>query len=136
MLKKINFKFAAHAMIAMLSLVLVYHIAIITGLIPYEATWGGRLQNREQMLRFETVSIVVNLFILTVILIKGGYLKLKLPTMVLKVLLWAFAALFALNTVGNLASTSMLELIIFTPLTAVAAIFCARMAVEQQTAEM
>ncbi|WP_416866992.1 MAG: hypothetical protein ACMVP2_05550 [Imperialibacter sp.] len=117
-------------MIALLSLVLVYHLTIITGLIPYEATWGGRLQNREQMLRFETVSIVVNLFILTVILMKGGYLKLKLPTMVLKVFLWAFAVLFAFNTAGNLASTSMLELIIFTPLTAVSAVFCARMAVE------
>ncbi|MEQ9099673.1 MAG: hypothetical protein RIF36_21645 [Imperialibacter sp.] len=130
MLKKINFKFAAHAMIVTLSLVLVYHLTIITGLIPYEATWGGRLQSREQMLRFETVSIVVNLFILTVILIKGGYLKLKLPAIVLKVLLWAFAVLFALNTVGNLASTSVLELIIFTPLTAVSAVFCARLAVE------
>ncbi|MEQ8534051.1 MAG: hypothetical protein RIB86_19515 [Imperialibacter sp.] len=130
MLKKINFKFAAHAMIVTLSLVLVYHLTIITGLIPYEATWGGRLQSREQMLRFETVSIVVNLFILTVILIKGGYLKLKLPAIVLKVLLWAFAVLFALNTVGNLASTSVLELIIFTPLTAAAAVFCARLATE------
>ncbi|WP_339815875.1 hypothetical protein [uncultured Imperialibacter sp.] len=130
MLKNINFKLAVHAMIALLSLVLVYHLTIITGLIPYEATWGGRLQNREQMLRFETVSILVNLFILTVILIKGGYLKLKLPTMVLKVLLWAFAVLFALNTVGNLASTSVLELIIFTPLTAAAAVFCARLAIE------
>ncbi|MEQ9375550.1 MAG: hypothetical protein RIG68_10240 [Imperialibacter sp.] len=134
MLKKINFKLAVHAMIALLSLVLVYHLIIITGLIPYEATWGGRLQNREQMLRFETVSIVVNLFILTVILIKGGYLKLKLPAIVLKVLLWAFAVLFALNTVGNLASTSVLELIIFTPLTAAAAVFCARLAVERQKA--
>jgi hypothetical protein len=134
MLKKINFDLAVHAMIALLSLVLVYHLIIITGLIPYEATWGGRLQNREQMLRFETVSIVVNLFILAVILIKGGYLKLKLPTMVLKALLWAFAVLFALNTVGNLASTSMMELIIFTPLTAISAVFCARLAVERQTA--
>ncbi|MEQ8809642.1 MAG: hypothetical protein RIE59_11290 [Imperialibacter sp.] len=125
-----NFKFAAHAVIAMLSLVLVYHVTIITGLIPYEATWGGRLQNREQMLRFETVSIVMNLFILAVILIKADYLKLKLPPMVLKVLLWALAVLFALNTVGNLASICMLELIIFTPLTAASAVFCARMAIE------
>jgi hypothetical protein len=130
MLKKINFKFAAHAMIVMLSLVLVYHLTIIIGLIPYEATWGGRLQNREQMIRFETVSIVVNLFILAVVLIKAGYLKMKLPATVLRILLWAFAVLFLLNTVGNLASTSLLELIIFTPLTAASAVFCTRMAIE------
>ncbi len=117
-------------MIVLLSLVLIYHFMIITGLIPYEATWGGRLENREQMLRFETVSIVVNLFILAVVLIKAGYLKWQVPLRLLKVLLWAFAALFALNTVGNLASTSLTELIIFTPLTAISVVFCARMAVE------
>lgn len=131
MLKKISFPFAGNAMITLLSLVMVYHLLIITGTIPYKAAWGGRLQSREDMLRFETVSIVVNLLILTVILVKTQRLKIKAPSRFVNILLWLFSVLFAINTVGNLASINIWELVIFTPLTALSSLLCARLAIEK-----
>lgn len=115
----------------MVALVLVYHLLIITGTIPYEATWAGRLQNEVEMLRFESITIAVNLFILLLVLIKSSYVKIKIPSTVITVFLWLFVALFSLNTVGNLLSASFWEMIIFTPMTALLAIFFWRMAVER-----
>jgi len=112
-------------------LVLIYHLLIITGTIPYEAAWGGRLENDEQMIQFESFSILMNLFILFLVSIKAGYSKIKIPQAVITVFLWVFVALFALNTFGNLMATNIWEKVIFTPMTALLAIFFWRMAVEK-----
>ena len=132
MLKKIPFQLAVNITTALLLLVLIYHMLIITSIIPYEAAWGGRLKTREDMLRFETVSLLVNSLLLAVVSIKAGRLKLKVPTRAVTILLWFFVGLFALNTVGNLASTSFWEMVIFTPMTALLSVLFARMAVERK----
>ena len=128
MLRKINFLFSVKAMIVLLLIALTYHIIIIAGLIPFEAVWGGRLKSSEQMLQFEFVSIAINLFMLVVILIKGTYIKIKIPKLIVTSFLWLFAILFALNTVGNLFSASIWETIIFTPITLISTVLCLRLA--------
>ncbi len=131
MIKKIDLKFSINSMLTLLSVMLVYHLLIITGLISYEVTWGGRLENKEQMYVFETISITINLLIMLVILIKGGFIKTKIPIRIINILLWILTAMFALNTIGNLLSNNFIEMIIFTPLTFISAIFCYRMAIEK-----
>ena len=128
MVRKINFLFAIKTLIVLTLIALAYHIIIITELIPYDAVWGGRLKSREQMLQFESVSIAINLFMLVVILIKGTYIKIKIPKLIVTSFLWLFAILFALNTVGNLFSVSIWETIIFTPITLISAVLCLRLA--------
>lgn len=132
MLKKIPFRLAVNITTALLLLVLIYHTLIITGLIPFEAAWGGRLETREDMLRFETVSLLVNSFLLALVSVKAGRLKVKIPPMAITIMLWFFVGLFILNTVGNLASTSFWEMVIFTPMTALLSVLFARMAVERK----
>lgn len=119
-------------MLIFLSLVLIYHILILTELIPYKIAWGGRLETKSQMYSFETVSIVINLLIMLVILIKGAYLKTNIPVGIINIFLWILTALFTLNTIGNLFSNNFLEMIIFTPLTFISAILCYRMAIEKK----
>lgn len=131
MIKKISLKFAISTMLILLTLVLCYHLLIITGLISYQIAWGGRLETKSQMYVFETISIVINLIILTVILIKGVYIKINVPVRVVNIFLWILVALFCLNTIGNLLSNNFLEMIIFTPLTFISSILCYRMAIEK-----
>ncbi len=131
MIRKISFRFAVQAMMALLSAVILYHVLIITGVIPYEATWGGKLKTDGEMYRFEVISISMNLLILLVVAIKGSHIKAIKPGKVITVLLWVFAVVFALNTIGNLFSENSLETIIFTPVTLLFSLFCFRMAVEQ-----
>ena len=49
---------------------LVFHFLIITGYIPYDQVWAGRLQSRTEMLYFEGISIGVNTFMVLALLIK------------------------------------------------------------------
>ncbi|WP_417593363.1 hypothetical protein [Owenweeksia hongkongensis] len=87
--------------------ILLFHLSILLRVVPYEMTWGGRLTNDFEMYVFETVSVLVNLFLLTLLMIKGKYWNVFMPLRIVNILLWAYAALFALNTVGNvLAKTS------------------------------
>ena len=51
-------------MILLLTLVVIFHFAIITGLIPYQIVWAGKLNSVDEMYAFETVSIAINIFII------------------------------------------------------------------------
>ncbi len=131
MIKKINLKFSINTMIILLTLVLIYHLLILMELIPYNAVWGGRLETKSQMYNFEIFSIVVNLVILLVISIKGSYINVKIPNLIINIFLWIFTVMFTLNTIGNLFSNSFWEALIFTPLTLLSAILCFRLAIEK-----
>jgi len=49
MIKKISLQFAINTMLILLALALCYHVLILTELIPYQITWGGRLETKPQM---------------------------------------------------------------------------------------
>jgi len=121
-------RLAGNLIILLLSLTVVFHLLIITGIIPYQIVWGGRLKDRTQMLNFETISIVVNLFMLLIVCIKMQLIRLQLPTVFIKSILLVMAALFLINTVGNLLSVNQFERLVFTPLTILLCLFCVLLA--------
>ncbi len=129
--KKISMKMATNTVMALLSCVVVFHLLILVGVIPYAIVWGGRLESASQMYVFEAVSLAINLGMMLVIGVKGGYVKPCLSHGVVRAILWVLVILFLLNTVGNLFSLSTLESIVFTPLTLVSALLCYRMVIEE-----
>ncbi len=114
---------AQYGLILILSAVLIFHILVILKIIPYTIVWGGRLKTDKDMYKFEAVSILVNLIFLAIILIYSDILKIDLPGIFITILLWIMAALFALNTLGNLMSKNKLEQKLFTPMTVILTIF-------------
>jgi len=130
MIRRIPFKFAANAMIATLSLVILFHLLILTEFVPYSIVWGGKLDSLSQMRTLEAVSIVTNLLLGLVISVKASYIKIKIASRITNGILWLFIVLFALNTVGNLVAESNIETRIFTPVTFVSAFLCYRLAIE------
>jgi hypothetical protein len=131
MIKKINIELAVNTILIIAALVFVLHILIISGVIPYQYVWGGRLESNEQMLRFESISMIINLFIIFIVSIKGSYIRPYLSTKVVKVFLWIFSILFVINTIGNLLSIDSLEAIIATPITFILALMFLRLATEK-----
>ena len=131
MIKKINIELAVNTILILAALVFVFHILIISGVIPYQYVWGGRLESNEQMLRFESISMIINLFIIFIVSIKGSYIRPYLSSRVVKVFLWIFSILFVLNTLGNLLSLNSLEAIIATPITFILALMFLRLATEE-----
>jgi hypothetical protein len=88
---------------------LIFHLLIITGVIPYELTWGGKLESISEMLVFETISILINLFFLHILLQKGNYVRSAYSEKFIRVTLWVFFFLFILNTAGNIQAITTFE---------------------------
>jgi len=110
----------------------VFHLFVLSGVVPYSIVWGGRLESTIQIYLFETISLAVTLAVIILAGIKGKFIKPYLPSKVVNFLLWVLAVLFAFNTIGNLFAESNLEMIIFTPLTFISAILFYRMAIEYE----
>ncbi|MFY8035966.1 MAG: hypothetical protein ACOVMQ_02305 [Cyclobacteriaceae bacterium] len=96
-------------LVAISLLVLVFHLLILVKVIPYSITWGGKLQTDSEMYVFETISILINLFFVSLVLQRVGMRPLLLSETLVTVLLWIFFGLFVLNTIGNIFATTPIE---------------------------
>lgn len=117
-------KVALILMFVLLGVLLTFHVIIMSGVIPYDIVWAGKLKSYDEMIRFETVSILINSSMLFVFVMKYRLLGNERNNKIIDAIIWIFAALFLLNTVGNLFSESTLELILGTALTLLSAILC------------
>lgn len=127
-MRKIPLGFAINSILSILGLVVVFHLAVLSGLAPSDIVWGGKFQDKAQLLKFEMVSVVINVFMMVVVAIKGQHVKVRLPVKMLDVMLWLMTLLFALNTISNLFANTLTETIIFTPITFILAVLCFRVA--------
>ncbi len=117
-----------YSLMILLGLSVIFHLCVLVKIIPYKLVWGGRLTNDQQMYRFEVVSLLVNFVFLFIGAWRGGFVQLDVPKLVLVISLWAMAALFLLNTFGNLMAKNKLERNFFTPVTLISSILCAYLA--------
>ena len=107
--KEMNSRLAIKIMLCLLVTVVLFHLCIVFKIISYKITWGGRLKNDFEMYVFESISILINLFLLFVLLIKGRYLKEIIPIKIINLILWAFLFLFGINTIGNILAKTNFE---------------------------
>lgn len=96
-------------MLGLLLAVSIFHFCIIAKIIPYNIAWGGRLQSDSEMYVFETLSIIINLFLAVILLMKGNYIKFRFGEKAIRIVLWIFLIIFALNTLGNLFAKTAFE---------------------------
>jgi hypothetical protein len=101
--------------------VILFHICIIIKLIPYNIAWGGRLSNDNEMYVFETITILINLFLAWILSMKGNLVRFKFTDKTINTILWIFFGIFVLNTVGNILAKTNFEKF-FTVLTGLSAI--------------
>lgn len=121
---------AARSVIIILSLIVIFHLLVLAGIIPYKIVWGGRLENTTDMIRFEVVSIGINLLMLAIVANKSGYLNWGKSKQWVRIGLWIMVVLFSINTLGNIVAINIWEKIIFTPLTLLLAFFSFRLAID------
>lgn len=128
MIRRIPEVFASRCLIILFTMIIGFHLLVLGGIIPFGIVWGGRLQNAEEMRSFEIVSIVLNLMMIAVVAIRSEMIPLPINATLIRVVLWLMTGLFLLNTIGNLASVSETEKLVFTPVTLVLSILCLRLA--------
>jgi hypothetical protein len=115
--------FAQYGLIIVLSIFLILHICVLLKIVPYSIVWGGRLKTDTEMYRFETVSILINLFFLFIVLVQSHFLTIDFPKKTMTIILWVMTVLFLFNTLGNATSKNKIEQKLFTPITIILTIF-------------
>ena len=115
--------FAQYGLLLVLSLFLVFHLLVLLKIIPYTIVWGGRIESDKAMYRFVTISTLMNAFFLFIIAAESGIFMFEFPKMIMTLILWAMAVLFAFNTLGNIVSKNKLEQRLFTPVTVLLTLF-------------
>ena len=114
-------KYSIKLFLGLLLVVILFHICIILKIIPYNIAWGGRLTNDTEMYVFETTSILINIFLSIILLMKGNIIEYKLSDKVITIILWTFFVIFILNTIGNIFAKTTFEQL-FSILTGLSAI--------------
>lgn len=127
-MRRIPFRTAAHTLLALFAAAIIFQLTVMAGLIPTEMVWGGRLKNAEERMVGALLSLSVLVLAALLVLVRIGRIGRSMPA-VGKWGLWVICALFVLNTVGNLFAFDLRETLIFTPVTLVAAVLAARVAV-------
>ena len=104
-----NSKIAIRIILLLLVTIILFHISIVLRIVPYEITWGGRLKSDAKMYVFEAISILINLLLGGVLLVKGKYISQVIPLKYVNIILWVFLILFLLNTIGNVFAKTSFE---------------------------
>lgn len=123
---------AIRLIMAALMFVVLFHLLVLCGIIPFTIVWGGRLTSRNEMVRLESVSIFINIIMLIIVAIRGNHIKLKVNHRAMQVAFWLMAALFALNTMGNIFSQNEFEQLTFSPITFILSVCCIRVALAKK----
>lgn len=136
MIGKLKFKWAGNILILLSSLLIVFHIINLLGLIPDNIVWTGRVTSERTKLIMGAVSIILNLIILLSAAIRLNYIgNEKQQELVRKILPFLFYWLVG-NTIANLFSKSMTEVLVFTPILVILTISCYRIKIEKTTKEL
>ena len=96
-------------MLVLLTMILLFHALILLKVVPYNIAWGGRLKSDSQMYVFEFISVLINLFLAWVLLLKANVLTSVVSNSTVDIILWVFLVLFIANTIGNLLAKTMFE---------------------------
>ena len=110
-------KMATNGILFILSLMIVFHLLVMSGMIPFDIVWGGNIADKHQLRLMESVSIAVNFIMLLFVLAYSGMLRLKPGPATAKIGFTVMFVFFALNTLGNIVAKSALETYIFAPVT-------------------
>lgn len=106
------------------SALIVFHICNLCGLIPLNIVWMGRITSDKTMLLMGSVSILINAVMVFIALVKCGHISqrwaLSITEKLLPIMFWWLVG----NTVANVFSTSMFEVVVFTPILILLTLCC------------
>lgn len=129
--KIISSKTAAYTTIGIMGLTIILHTLILTGVIPYDITWGGRLKTHADMIRFETVSVLINITVILIVAAHMRWLPFRIDRRTTRIAMWLMVVMFSINTLGNIFAQTLMEKS-FGILTLLLAICCIRLATDKE----
>jgi hypothetical protein len=111
---------------ALFAVVIVLQLLLAAGILPITMAWGGTQSELTLGLRLSSLGAVVILAgFAYVIRRRAGLLGQGPPSTLIKILAWLVTAFLALNTLGNLTSSSLAEKLVFGTITVLLVVACA-----------
>lgn len=107
------------------AVVIVLQILLAAGILPVSMAWGGRQSKLTASLRISSIiaAFLLGMFIFVIRYRAGLVVNGPIPTVIM-VASWIITVFMAFNTLGNLASKSTKEKIVFGPITALLTLAC------------
>ena len=128
----ISAKLTGNTLLISLILLSIFHIMVLTGIVPSNIIWGGRSSNSaSNIIALELIALLTTLIFILIVALKAGYLKIGKLKKVATIGIWIMGVFFLLNMVGNFNSSSSVEKLVFGPLTIIMALLAFRLALEK-----
>jgi hypothetical protein len=104
---------------------IILQLLLAAGILPVSMAWGGRQSILTPSLRISSIiaAILLGVFIF-VIRYRAGLMGNAPIPLVILVASWVITAFMAFNTLGNLASKSLKEKLVFGPITFLLTLAC------------
>jgi hypothetical protein len=128
-MKRFGARGAANILLVILGALAIFHAGILLGFFPADMVWGGRGGDATRsVIVLESAGLIVTLLFAAVVAAKARYIAVPISRRVIGIATWVVFGYFTLNIVGNLTSSSTIERVLFTPLSAVCALAALRVA--------
>ena len=127
----ISLRRAGIVVLSLFGLFFVFHVCVITGIVPHQYVWGGLIESPDEMFGKELLSMAVLAVSALIVSMRAGFLFPGKLTVLIRIFVWILFGLFVLNTIGNLLARTSLETWAFTPITALLAVLLFRMGLSE-----
>ena len=131
MKKFISMKLAGNVLIISNILIIILHIFILLGLLPYGMFWRDQIIDDGSIMKYEIAAIIVSLLFIGSILIKVEYLKQPKFKEISNLNLWIMLMYLIISTIGNFTMGFSLEILFYVPITLTLSVFTYRLASEK-----
>jgi hypothetical protein len=126
-------KSAANIATVLFGLFMGAQLLLAVGVLPISIAWGGRQTELTLALRVASVAAILILGVFVYIIrYRAGLLGSPPAPTSIRVLAWVVTGFMALNTLGNFASLSSAERLLFGPVTLMITAACIIVAASQQ----
>ena len=129
----ISFETAGKILLTILIGLIFFHILVLTGIIPKDIVWAGSIQDKQDLIKKESLSLVILSVVILIVLLKLRHINSFLPAKLIDIAMWLPVILFSLNTLGNLTALHPLERYGFGLLTLIMAFLSLRLALEKRS---
>ncbi|GAB5555084.1 MAG: hypothetical protein Sapg2KO_46750 [Saprospiraceae bacterium] len=102
-------KFAGPALLIISSLLVIFHILVLSGIIPFDIVWAGKIKTYNDLVKLESTSLFILSLFITLIALKIKLIHFNLHPTIIKYGMWFYFTFFILNTVGNLSAKHPIE---------------------------
>jgi hypothetical protein len=105
----ISIELAGYILLIILGLLIIFHILIVVGIVPYNIVWAGKIKSKKELLLMESISLFISVMAMIIVGSKTKNLIFIEDPTIVNIGMWILLALFIFNTIGNLTAKSPIE---------------------------